>query len=90
MERIGEVSIADAVTESNERVEDAEFASNRFKLSPGVVDDSGLTREVAPGCLEMPLMSERHSFGRESASATTLALPCRYCISVVYSEMYAN
>ena len=36
------------------------------------------------------LTSESSSLGRERASATTLALPWRYLISVVNSEMQAS
>ena len=36
------------------------------------------------------LMSDSLSFGRERASATTLALPFKYRISVVYSEIHAS
>ena len=38
----------------------------------------------------MALMSGMSSFGRERASATTLAFPFKYLISVVYSDMQAN
>ena len=90
MERLDAVSGADAVLGSVERVEDAVSASKSLGSHPGVVDDSGYVREVAPGWFEMALMSERHSLGRESASATTFAFPCKYWMSVVYSEMYAS
>ena len=75
-------------------------------VAPGIVCESTRELEIggASGCgsgrgvddeLESvpegtALMSEISSFGRDKASATTLALPLRYRISVVYSEIQAS
>ena len=70
-----------------------------------VVESTGVLRVARAsdcGCVEavddvferatggMALMSGISSFGRDRASATTLASPFRYRISVVYSDMQAN
>ena len=46
--------------------------------------------EVDEGFGGMALISWRSSLGLERASATTFALPLRYRISVVYSEIHAS
>ena len=58
-----------------------------------IVDDPVCAGGVVSAWLWTPVMfdtSFSSSFGRERASATTLALPCRYCMSVVNSEIHAS
>ena len=77
----------------DEGVEDAEFGELKDGTQDGIVDAPDCAGDVVPTWLEtvetVPT-SDSSSLGLDSASATTLAFPWRYCISVVNSEMHAS
>ena len=89
----GMVGIADS-KDSQVPIDDwSEVEVSEFKLSKPFGDNRcrqvGEFVENVEFSSEMALMA-RSSFGLERASATTLALPCKYCISVVYSLIQAS
>ena len=73
----------------DEVVEDAVGEGFWFSRQGEIVDAPGWSGDVVSAC-SAALTSASSSLGRERASATTLALPCRYLMSVVNSEMQAN
>ena len=90
------VEASDALDGGSRSTKELEGASDAldggFELTKELEDASASccgsgVDEVFEG---MAWMSWSSSFGRERASATTFALPLRYLMSVVYSEMQAS
>ena len=99
--RTGEVAsrlawIPEVSVDSDERVDvrfDEVVESEQLGSALEVVDNSLRTGEVASRLASTPEMSvdsEAVSLGRDSASATMLALPCTYLMSVVYSAIHES
>ena len=91
--RICGCSRAEALKESDEGVEEAVLEGSRFAREDEIVNAPGVSGDVVSACpageLTFPT-SVNSSLGRERASATTFALPCKYLMSVVNSEMQAS
>ena len=81
---------ADAdVPDCDEGVEDADDEGFWLLRQGEIVDAPEWSGDVVSAC-SVALTSVNSSFGRERASATTLALPSRYLMSVVNSEIQAD
>ena len=80
---------AAALEFDDEGVEDADDEGFWLLRQGEIVDAPERSGDVVSAC-SVALTSVNSSFGRERASATTLALPSRYLMSVVNSEIQAN